>query len=160
MSHGSGWSVQEINIIVLHVAAFTPTSASSYIPTPKYIVGKHAIISVQNEDNKYFIWSILAALHPQVQHPYCVSKYKMYKRELNVTGLLFPLAVTNMKKFEQVNPYQLMFSRTTARYAFIFMYLTIKQVTSYKFAVNICWWQASLHLHQRHEQPSSPTGPI
>ena len=73
VSNGSGWSVQKINNIVLHVATFTPTSAPSYIPTLKYIVGKHTIINVQNEDNKCFIWSILAALHPQSQNTYRVS---------------------------------------------------------------------------------------
>ena len=37
---------------------------SSYIPLPDWIMRKKAIINIQNEDKKCFIWCILRYLHP------------------------------------------------------------------------------------------------
>ena len=61
---GSGWSVKQVSSLELHIASYKPISASSYIKTPRFIASKKAVINVQNQDNKCFIWSILAALHP------------------------------------------------------------------------------------------------
>ena len=36
--NGLGWSVLHIDKITLHVACYTPTSASSYIKTPKFLM--------------------------------------------------------------------------------------------------------------------------
>ena len=102
--NGSGWSVLHIDKITLHVASYTPTSASSYIKTPKYLIGKRAIVNVQNNDNKCFVWAVLSALHPQVKHTEKVTKYLEFESKWNFTGIEFPLNINNVKKFENLNP--------------------------------------------------------
>ena len=89
--NGSGWSVLHIDKISLHVASYTPTSASSYIKTPKFLIGKHAIVNVQNNDNKCFVWAVLSALHPQLKNAVRMAKYVKFESELNLTGIEFPL---------------------------------------------------------------------
>ena len=102
--NGSGWSVLHIDKITLHVASYTPTSASSYIATPKYLIGKRAIVNIQNNDDKCFVWAVLSALHPQAKNTERVTKYMEFESDLNLAGIEFPLNINNVKKFENLNP--------------------------------------------------------
>ena len=47
---GSDWTIRHIDCHLLKFARYNPLGGSSYIPTPKSIVGKHAIVNVQNKD--------------------------------------------------------------------------------------------------------------
>ena len=104
VSQGSGWSVEEVVRLDLHITPYVPLRAASYIPTDPWLSAKKAIINIKNDDEKCFIWSVLAALHPQKLHAYRVSKYVLYQNEMNVEDLIFPLKVTDVKKFEKKNP--------------------------------------------------------
>ena len=100
---GSGWSVLSVERLELHVAPYLPISASSYVATPSYIAQKKAIVNIQNEDNFCFLWSILAALHPAPTNPCRTSNYEAFKKDLNIANLKFPLAVSDVIKFEKLN---------------------------------------------------------
>jgi len=45
---------------------------------------KKCIVNVKNNDQKCFIWSVLAALYPQKINPDRVSNYQPLERTLNV----------------------------------------------------------------------------
>ena len=102
---GSGWSVKQVSSLELHIVSYKPISASSYIKTPKFIASKKTVINVQNQDNKCFIWSILAALHAPSRNATRINKYKSYENELHVTDLKFPLVIKDIKKFENLNQF-------------------------------------------------------
>ena len=85
------------------MVAYSPTDGSSFIRTPKNLVGKYAIVNVQNTDSKCFVWAVLSALHPQDHHSERVTKYIAYASELNMVRLEFPLTVNNVKKVESLN---------------------------------------------------------
>ena len=89
-----------------HVSSLQPAQGWSFLPTPREIAIKKAVVNVQNyNDELCFLYSILAALHP-VQHgqnPFRVSHYKPYQSELDTTGLSFPLSVRDVSKFESLN---------------------------------------------------------
>ena len=87
----SGWTVKQVSALELHFVSYKPILGSSYVITPKFIANKNAVINIQNKDNKCFVWSILAALHPACLNANRVNKYKPYEYELNVTDLKFPL---------------------------------------------------------------------
>ena len=87
---GSGWTVRQVDNLELHFVSYKPIAGSSYIKTPKFIAGKNAVNNIQNEDNKCFMWSILAALHPVNQNANRVNKYKLYEKELNISDIKFP----------------------------------------------------------------------
>ena len=64
LKRGSGWLLERVEKILLNTYTYTPIKISSYIPTPKALVRKLAIINVQNEtDAKCFEYSVNAALH-------------------------------------------------------------------------------------------------
>ena len=43
---------------------YMPLCGSSYIPLPKFIAAKKAIINLKNEDDECFKWAITRALNP------------------------------------------------------------------------------------------------
>ena len=51
---GSGFKVVDNQELKIHVVSFIPLSGSSYIPLPKLITNKKAIINIQNKDQECF----------------------------------------------------------------------------------------------------------
>ena len=79
--------------------------ASSYLPLRKELKAKQGCLNIQNNDEKCFLWSIPALLHP-VQprnHLDRVSKYQEYEHELNMSGIQYPVDIKDICKFEQQN---------------------------------------------------------
>ena len=64
LKNGSGWMLERVEQILLNTYKYEPILISTYIPTPKFIAGKHAIWNIQNKnDKKCFEYSVLAAKH-------------------------------------------------------------------------------------------------
>ncbi|XP_035212641.1 zinc finger protein Xfin-like [Stegodyphus dumicola] len=92
LKKGSGWVLDSVQYLELKTAVYKPLAASSYIPLPKALASKMAVLNIQNEDHKCLVWSVLAALHPvedHGEHAYRVSHYKPYEGEIHVDGLVF-----------------------------------------------------------------------
>jgi len=103
---GSNWTVDKVMNVNLHIVQYQPLQGSSYIPLPAKLAIKKVIVNVQNQDQKCFMWSILAALHPiQGQHnnPNRVGNYTSYQDELDLTNIPFPVRVADVPKFEKKN---------------------------------------------------------
>ena len=109
VKEGSGWTLQRISNINLFVSQYRPIKAGKYIPTPKSIAAKQAIINVQNTDDRCFEYAILSALHHDDLTPLqkvnanYVSNYKQWENTLNFDGITFPMSMKNIKKFEKQN---------------------------------------------------------
>ena len=76
--------------VTIKIAAYEPLCGSSYVPLPKKLVQRKAIVNVKNvDDDKCCAWAVLAGLHPvnRKDHPERVSKYAMFMHELNLDGL-------------------------------------------------------------------------
>ena len=89
----------------LGIAVYTPLEGSSYVKLPKELHDKKAILYLRNDDQKCFLWSILAALHPvnRKHHPQRLHHYRSFERELNINGIEFPVKVSDITKFERQN---------------------------------------------------------
>ena len=57
---GSGWHLDEVENLKIHRAVYQPLAGSSYVPLPKFIANKKAVINIQNDDQKCFLWSVIA----------------------------------------------------------------------------------------------------
>ena len=66
--NGSAWYFKEVISLEIHLVENKPMNGGTYIPLPKFIQNKNAIINIQNEDDKCFLWSILRYLHPKEIH--------------------------------------------------------------------------------------------
>jgi len=102
---GSGWKLQHIISVTLTACIHRPTQGSSFIETPEHLKNKSAVVNIKNKsDNLCFAWSVLAAIHHAPHHPDRLSHYRHYLDELNLSGLAFPLKVSDVPKFERQNP--------------------------------------------------------
>ena len=102
---GSGWTLSEILHLDLNVAQYKPLKGSSYLPLPKKLKDKKAIINVENRDNKCFMWRVLAALDPipRKSNPERIHHYRPYVDEENVDGIECFVPVSKIPKFEKKN---------------------------------------------------------
>lgn len=103
---GSNWALDKVLGVSIHVVQYNPINGSSYLPLPAKLASKKAIINVQNTDQKCFMWSVLAALHPTTGHhghPNRLNNYIAFQEELDFTDITFPVRVSDIPKFEQKN---------------------------------------------------------
>ena len=103
---GSGWIFRTVLSMDIHLNKYEPLSGSSYIPLPKVLQSKKAIVNVKNEeDNECFKWSITTAMYPAENHPEKICKQlKENSEKFNWDGINFPASFKDIDKFEKLNP--------------------------------------------------------
>ena len=101
LKEGSGWIIQSMDEFILKICKYTPIEGSSYIESPKKIRNTHSVVNIKNEDDKCFLYSILAALHPVENHTDRVSNYEAYIEELKTDGISVPMRLQQISKFEK-----------------------------------------------------------
>ena len=78
---------------------------SSYIPLPKYLADKQAMINLKNDDDQCFKWAVTRAINPTESHPERIDKKLRAKVDtLNWDGITFPTPMSQIDKFERNNP--------------------------------------------------------
>ena len=84
---------------------YDPMRASSYLPSPKELKAKQRCVNTENNDEKCFLWSILASLHPLQyrNHLDRFSKYREYEDDLNMSRIQYPTDRKDISKFEHQN---------------------------------------------------------
>ena len=102
---GSGWIFYKIIKLELHTASYRPLRGNTWIPLPKELADKKAIINMKNKDNKCFMWSVLRALNLTNNHPERIDKELMEKENtLNMKGIAYPVNLKDIDRFEKQNP--------------------------------------------------------
>jgi len=48
----------------IHTVGYEPLNGSSWVPLPKFLASKKAIINMENTDNQCFKWCIARVLNP------------------------------------------------------------------------------------------------
>jgi len=105
----SGWITDRIIYVSLVCSRYVHLcrlQGRSYIPTPELVARKHCTTNVQNNDNKCFLYSILAYLkrNEVTHHRYRVQKYRRYLSELKFSERDLPMKICDISKFERDNP--------------------------------------------------------
>ena len=90
-SMGSGWRLYSIIKLELHTTIYDPLRGETWIPLPKELANKKAIINIKNKDNKCFLWCVLRALNSKDNHPERIDKeLKEKENTLNMKGIGYP----------------------------------------------------------------------
>ena len=89
----SGWVLEKILYLEININKYNPLRASSYIPLPKDIASKKAIVNIRNEDECCFAWSIVAGLYA---HKGAVDDTRSYPHfstipSINFSTIEFPV---------------------------------------------------------------------
>ena len=104
-NEGSPWRLRSIIRLELHTVSYKPLRGETWIPPPKELADKKAIINMQNKDNKCFLWCVLRALNPSKNNPQRLDKELMGKENtLNMEGIDYPVSLKDLNKFEKQNP--------------------------------------------------------
>ena len=104
-AEGSGWVFLKVKKLVLHTTRWEPLYGSSYMPLDPYLANKKALINMQNEDDKCFMWCVLRALYPKVNHPERIDKDLKSKQDsINMKGIHYPVDLKAIDRFETQNP--------------------------------------------------------
>ena len=102
---GSGWRFERVIKLVLHTTRWEPLYGGSYIPLDPYLANKKALINMQNEDDKCFMWSVLRALYPKDTNPQRVDNDLKSKQDsINMKGIRYPVDLKAIDRFETQNP--------------------------------------------------------
>ena len=102
---GSGWAIDEVLYLKLMMAKYVPLKGSQDINLPPKVKNSKAVINIQNDDDddKCFLWSVLAYLYEDNHNRERVNHYKQYETELNMNGIVYPVAGKDVPKFEKQN---------------------------------------------------------
>ena len=100
---GSGWAIDEVLYLKLMMAKYVPLKGSQYIDLPPKVKNSKAVINIQNDDDKCFLWSLLAYLYEPNYNRERVNHYKQYESELNMNGIAYPISVEDVPKFQKQN---------------------------------------------------------
>ena len=106
-NRGSGWQFDRIEHLDININPYNPLSASSYIPLPKKLADKKAIINFKNEnDHECFKWAITSAVFAKEKNSERLSKQmREDSKKFDWTGIEFPVSLKLIDKFENHNPY-------------------------------------------------------
>ena len=101
----SEWVLDQLLQLDIHVLEFIPLRASTYLPLPKGIVSKKAIVNIHNKDDLCFLWAVIAAIYgdPEVCPPERVAHYRQWEHEFNLAGIAMPMALKDNARFERMN---------------------------------------------------------
>ena len=84
----------------LHTVRYNSLRGETYIPLPKELANKKAIINMKNGDNQCFLWCVLRALNLKEHNSERVdTKLREKENTLNVKGIEYPVS---LKDFKQV----------------------------------------------------------
>ena len=102
---GSNWTFKSIICLEIHTVAYEPLKGDSHMPLPPKLAQKKAIINMRNEDDKCFLWAVLRALNPRERDNERIDKdLKKKEDSLNMTGIVYPVQLNALDKFERQNP--------------------------------------------------------
>lgn len=101
----SGWAIESVNYLELNINKYNPLRAGTYIKLPNKIQNTKSCININNvNDKKCFLWSIIAHMYPAKRNPNRVTSYPHYENILNISGMKFPVSLSDIKLFEENNP--------------------------------------------------------
>ena len=101
---GSGWSIEKILYLDLNIAKFQVMRRScGNKKLPAYVQKKKAVVSIKSNDNRCFMWSILACVYPQDKHSERYSKYVPFIKNFNFDCISYPVKLKDVRVFELNN---------------------------------------------------------
>ena len=101
---GSGWVFDEVSHFDILVNVYKPLAGSSWIPLPKFLASKKALINPKNTDQECFKWCVVEGMYPQKRDRDRITKTSKENAKLfNWDGINFPVKLSQINLFEKNN---------------------------------------------------------
>lgn len=108
ISHGSGWSIENITHIDINIGNYRPLFAGcGNFKLPQKLRKKRALINVKCKLNQCFLYAVLAKLYPVSVNACYSSHYKKYLSRIRYDFLKFPVTIDQIPNFEKKNNLQI-----------------------------------------------------
>ena len=102
---GSGWIFDEVLHFDILTNVYKPLAGSSWVPLPKFLASKKALINPKNSDQECFKWAVTEAVYPQKRDRDRITKTSKENAELfNWDDIKFPVKLSQINLFEKNNP--------------------------------------------------------
>ena len=107
--NGSGWVFSHFASLKLTLWHLDPLCASAFVPLPRWIKDKKAVINVTGTEGIYFKWAVLAGMHPVSRlershtNPCRMSTYEDHATKYDFSSLRFPVAISSIGSFATKN---------------------------------------------------------
>lgn len=92
---GSRWILEEVLHLDIYITTYKSLYDSTYIQLPTTLKQSFSLLNVRNNDNRCFVWCILAFLYPVNHEPQYVSHYIPHYNALNLNGIEMPTPLTH-----------------------------------------------------------------
>ena len=106
MRNGSNFAFESVDLLSYHIHETTMKRGKSYIKSPNWVISKKGTKNPKNEDNRYFQYSIIVALHHQEigEHPERLSNmHHFFSYCYNWEGIEFSAGIKDWKRSEKNN---------------------------------------------------------
>ena len=103
---GSNWLFDKVmNVEINMVLIPIDVGSGMNFNLPKKLLNSHAVINVQNTDNKCFLYAILTILYYDEvkRQKFRPSAYTKWLDKFNLTGITFPMSLKDIARFERQN---------------------------------------------------------
>ena len=100
---GSGWFLEEILMVRLDIYKYNPLGGCCKVELPIELKFKKSLLNIKCNDNKCFLYCILAALNKRTINQNHKNSYLKYINSLNISSLSFPTMLNQIPKFEKHN---------------------------------------------------------
>ena len=104
MREGSGWYLKKVLKLEIHTVIYKPLGGSSYLPLPKSLALSRSILNIQDQDDKCFLYCLVASMHPATAKPELAENYYPHVNEVNMSGITYPVTLQQINKVENQNP--------------------------------------------------------
>ena len=103
--NGSGWVFSNFASLQLTLWHLNPLRASAFVPLPRWIREKKAVVNVTGTGHDCFKWAVLAGTHPvgKYEHPNRMSKYEDHVNKYDFSSLRFPVPLSSIGSFVTTN---------------------------------------------------------
>ena len=104
LSEGSSWTVEGVNHHYVHILRYGSLNGASYIELPASLRGnKRGLTNIKNEDDRCFMWCLLAHKLPDKTNPQWVKEYEEHVEKVDFSGVTFPVKQKHYSKTDENN---------------------------------------------------------
>ena len=101
--NGSGWVFSNFTSLQLTLGHLDPLRASAFLPLPRWIQAKRAVVNGIGTGDDCFKWAVLAGMHPVNDNAHRMDKYVEHVNKYDFPSLRFPVPLSSIASFAKAN---------------------------------------------------------
>ena len=70
---------------------------------PRALSCSRSVLNIHNDDEKCFLYCLLASLHPTHNEPELVKHYTAFENEIDMSNIFYPVSIPQINKVENRN---------------------------------------------------------